>query len=106
MISIHSVLKQINQTQELDGKQRVFSLKARYVSGSKKGQIMIKPKVSLHLSGKYHETKLHNKAKSLLVAKDNTEKAKVLLYDQIKQRTFTIYYWALVEYNGETVIHE
>lgn len=106
MISIHSVIKEINQTILPNGKQKIFSLKAYYTSGAKKGTIYFKPKVQKHLTGKYRESKVFNEAKSALTAQKNMERAKLMLYDSITKNTFSVPYWAIVEFNNETVRHE
>ena len=103
-ISIKSVLTQIKNTFDENGKQKEFSIKARYTGGPKIGQVYFAPKVSRHLSAKYRETRAEIKRTGIF--EENKESGKVLLYNKIKNRPFTIPFWSIMAFNGKKVIHE
>lgn len=105
-ISIRTVIDTINDTMDIAGDQRVFNLKARYTDGPAMGKVYFKSKVSKHLTGKFHEGKDKNEGNSKLISSRNYENATLLLYDHIVKRTFSIPFWAIMEFNTQKVIHE
>jgi len=105
-ISIRTVIDSINDTMDIEGAQTEFNLKARYTDGAAMGKIYFKSRVSKHLTGKFHERNDKDEEKSKLISKRNYENATLLLYDHIVKRTFSIPFWALIEFNGKKIIHE
>ena len=100
-ISIHTVLRELKATIAADS--ITHELKARYWSGDNQGAIYFKPRVRWYQSQRLRDKQ---KQKNSYVSGNKFHTDSLMLFDDIKKRPFSIPRQAIIEFNGQKVIHE